>query len=470
MARNFENPDENFGKVSAEIFARIMGLVSDIALVIGAADGIVRDVAFGTSDLSSAGLGPLIGRPLADLVTTESRGKVEALLAGASADGRWRHLNFPVADGEDVPISFQMFGLGGGRMLAVGRDERQGAVVQRRFIEAQRELQQNHARLRQADLRFQTMLALSDLAVLTLDGDTLKVLDLNHVAADRLGEAADSLIGQSFVSMVDRDDGERVRKALEQAAASGRIASFSASLKSGGSQFFQIALFRYEHASRLLVRILDETERSRDDDEDACSAHALFARLPHGVVITSCDLRIVHVNRAFIDLAQLSVEDNALAQPLERFIGRNGVDTDILVAALRDRHAVRNFATILRGSFGATTEIDVDAVHLAGANSECYGFFIRTTDRERRTRNIDTQDRAGLAERMTEVVGRVSLKEIVRDTTDVIERLCIETALGMTENNRASASDMLGISRQSLYAKLARYGIGADGESSGEPV
>ena len=173
---------------------------------------------------------------------------------------------------------------------------------------------------------------------------------------------------------------------------------------------------------------------------------------------------------AFIDLAQLSVEDNALAQPLDRFIGRNGVDTDILVAALRDRNAVRNFATILRGSFGATTEIDVDAVHLAGTNSECYGFFIRTTDRERRTRNIDIQDRAGLAERMTEVVGRVSLKEIVRDTTDVIERLCIETALGMTENNRAAASDMLGISRQSLYAKLARYGIGSDGESTGEPV
>ena len=198
MARNFENPDENFGKVSAEIFARIMGLVSDIALVIGAADGIVRDIAYGTSDLASAGLGPLIGRPLVDLVTSESRGKVEALLAGGSADGRWRHLNFPVADAEDVPISFQMFGLGGGRMLAVGRDERQGAVVQRRFIEAQRELQQNHARLRQADLRFQTMLALSDLAVLTLDGDTLKVLDLNHVAADRLGEAAGSLIGQNF--------------------------------------------------------------------------------------------------------------------------------------------------------------------------------------------------------------------------------------------------------------------------------
>jgi DNA-binding protein Fis len=30
----------------------------------------------------------------------------------------------------------------------------------------------------------------------------------------------------------------------------------------------------------------------------------------------------------------------------------------------------------------------------------------------------------------------------------------------MTGNNRASAADMLGLSRQGLYAKLHRFGIG----------
>ena len=50
-------------------------------------------------------------------------------------------------------------------------------------------------------------------------------------------------------------------------------------------------------------------------------------------------------------------------------------------------------------------------------------------------------------------------KDIVRETTDVIERLCIEAALGLTSNNRASAAEMLGVSRQSLYVKLRRFGI-----------
>jgi len=42
----------------------------------------------------------------------------------------------------------------------------------------------------------------------------------------------------------------------------------------------------------------------------------------------------------------------------------------------------------------------------------------------------------------------------------MIEKLCIEAALEITGDNRASAADILGLSRQSLYAKLRRYGLG----------
>ena len=63
-------------------------------------------------------------------------------------------------------------------------------------------------------------------------------------------------------------------------------------------------------------------------------------------------------------------------------------------------------------------------------------------------------------EQLVELIGRVSLKDLVRDATDVIERLCIEAALKLSGDNRASAAEMLGLSRQSLYVKLRRYGLG----------
>ena len=45
------------------------------------------------------------------------------------------------------------------------------------------------------------------------------------------------------------------------------------------------------------------------------------------------------------------------------------------------------------------------------------------------------------------------------ETTDIIERLCIEAALKLTDDNRASAAEILGLSRQGLYSKLKRFGI-----------
>ena len=76
------------------------------------------------------------------------------------------------------------------------------------------------------------------------------------------------------------------------------------------------------------------------------------------------------------------------------------------------------------------------------------------------------QSAPGTSTQFTDLVGRVPLKDLVRDTADIIESLCIEAALRLTDNNRASAADMLGLSRQSLYIKLKRYGISdvEDGE------
>ncbi len=47
----------------------------------------------------------------------------------------------------------------------------------------------------------------------------------------------------------------------------------------------------------------------------------------------------------------------------------------------------------------------------------------------------------------------------MRESVDVIEKICIEAALDQTNNNRASAAEMLGLSRQSLYIKLRRHGL-----------
>jgi len=58
-----------------------------------------------------------------------------------------------------------------------------------------------------------------------------------------------------------------------------------------------------------------------------------------------------------------------------------------------------------------------------------------------------------------ELVGSSSLKDIVSETTDVVEKMCIQTAVDLTRNNRLAAAEMLGLSRQSLYVKLRKFGL-----------
>ena len=63
---------------------------------------------------------------------------------------------------------------------------------------------------------------------------------------------------------------------------------------------------------------------------------------------------------------------------------------------------------------------------------------------------------------LTDRLGEASLKSLVNETVGAVERHYIEAALTMTSGNRSAAAKVLGLSRQSLYMKLARYQIGED--------
>ena len=108
--------------------------------------------------------------------------------------------------------------------------------------------------------------------------------------------------------------------------------------------------------------------------------------------------------------------------------------------------------------------MEISAASVMNSERQCFGFVIRNVGRRLKAEPRSGPELPRSVAHLTELVGRVSLKDLVREATDVIERLSIEAALQMTGDNRASAAEMLGLSRQSLYVKLRRYGI-ADGTS-----
>jgi transcriptional regulator PpsR len=136
------------------------------------------------------------------------------------------------------------------------------------------------------------------------------------------------------------------------------------------------------------------------------------------------------------------------------------MELNFLVSNLREHGAVRHFFTLVRGEFDSSEDVEISAVAVTGGEQPCYGFTVRSVARRPDFLVNGRREMPRSVEQLTQLVGRVALKDLVRESTDVIERLCIEAALELTGDNRASAADMLGLSRQSLYSKLRRHGLG----------
>jgi transcriptional regulator PpsR len=134
---------------------------------------------------------------------------------------------------------------------------------------------------------------------------------------------------------------------------------------------------------------------------------------------------------------------------------------------LAEHGQLRNFATIVRSPAGEEEAIEVSAVTSVEGGEIHHGFSIRLVGRRLVEATGGERQVPRSVEQLTELVGRVSLKEIVRESTDLIERLCIEAALNYTSDNRASAAEILGLSRQSLYSKLHRHGLGNLSDNEG---
>jgi len=462
--KNFKAPRKALTGLDAETVAGLIVASTDIALIVDRR-GIIRDLAVPNPELLDELAGDWVGKFFNDTVTEESRPKVELLLADrAAGEVRARQVNHPLRDGRTIPIVYALSPIDEeGRCLAQGRDLRAVAALQQRLIESEQALERDYTKLRLAETRYRLLLQSIGDAVLTVDAGTQKVVEVNPAAARLFGEDAKRLAGRSFDEFFSAQTGRLVGDWLRGLRTSGRADPLRVRPPSATRDFrLNGILFRRENASHALLRLepLGELPSSGGFALGPGALAEVALRLPDAIVVTTTEGRIVTTNRAFLDLAQLATDEQTRNETLERWLGRPGVDLGVLVANLKQYGSVRLFATTLRGEYGAVTDVEISAVAIHEGTEAYLGFSIRNVDRRRPSEIRPGRELRQSVEQLAELVGRVSLKELVRETTDVIERLCIEAALELTRDNRASAAEMLGLSRQSLYVKLRRYGLG----------
>ena len=453
------------GLLDGEAAGLLVAAATDVSLVVDG-DGVIRDASIGGGDLEGENISGWLGRRWVDTVTVESRPKVDALLRDAQAGGvtRWRQINHPSPSGTDLPIRYASIRpVEDGPILVLGRDMRAVAALQRRLTDAQQALERDYDRLRAAETRYRLLFQISGEPVLVVDVGTRRVAEVNPAAARLLGRPAKRLTGQDAVELFEAGSARALESQFAALRATGQAADIRVALPQGrGEVAVSASLFRGEGATSVLLRLAPDAAIHQDGSELEAPTRAVIGAMPEGFVVTDPSRRILMANPAFLQLAQLATEQQAKGRTLEEWLGREETEG---AGPVRDFARPWLGAPIQHGdarrSYGAVEDVEIAAVSVSGARP-CLGFAIRSVPRRIAEGRLPVGAREvpRSVEQMADLVGRVSMKTLVRETTDLIEKLCIEAALRITRDNKASAAEMLGLSRQGLYAKMRRYGVG----------
>jgi len=331
---------------------------------------------------------------------------------------------------------------------------------QNRLVDAQATIERDYARLRELETRYQYLLQSSVDGLLMVDANDRRIYEVNDAACQRLQQSRDHLIGATVATLFGADGGARLTARLDAVLASGVAETTHLVVADGSRVAANLALFRQDGAAVFLIR-LDGAQRARHVGRDTPAASPMTEYVlaaTDAIVLTDRAGLILDANAAFLELIQVATEHQVRGVSLGRWLGRTSVDLGVLITNLRQRGSLKLFATHLRAEFGALSDVEISAAAVGSGATACLGFTIRDVGR-RLTTAAKRTDIAKSVDQMTELVGRVPMKDIVGNTAGLIEQMCIKAALELTRDNRAAAADLLGISRQSLYVKLRLYDL-----------
>lgn len=464
----FGNAHGLLGHLDADFISNLITTTADVVLVMDE-NGFIEDAAFSNQELFTIGRANWVGKPWGQTVTEESRTKVNALLRDMSSNKstKWRHLNQSTDNGADLPLSYSVITVPSGktdgrvRALAFGRDLRPQAALQQKVVNAQRAMERDYWHLKNVETRYRLLFQVSSEALLILNAETEKLEDSNPAAFDLLGGDLHKS-GWFIASGLDKISSAALSKSFAELRASGQTSPVALTLPQGGIKVLaHISLFRQEKSAHFLVRLVPNQSRPAlsANNQTRQLLSEVMESAPDALVVTDLNGIVLSANRSFLQMAQVSNEALIQGEPLDRWVGRAGVDMKVLLSNLKQCDVVRLFATRMRGDLGSATDVEISAVSVSGGEQPCLGFTIRDISLRLETESKSSNDVFRSKGQMTELVGRVPLKDIVSETTDLIEQMCIEAALELTGDNRSSAAEMLGLSRQSLYVKLRRFGI-----------
>jgi transcriptional regulator PpsR len=458
------------GGIGQDQLAEIVAATSDLSLLISPT-GEVISVLVNPGHPLYGGLSHWAGMALSRFLTAESHEKLSrrlAMLAGPQQQGQ-RHTTLELnhSDGKawEFPVRYSLHRFGdSGNILLLGRDLRPIAEMQQQLVLAQVALERDYETQREMDTRYRILMETTRDAMVLVSMSTGRISDLNTAAAVLLGGSRQDFVNAPMAQEFDgRKRGEFLESLASIAAADSARPIELTSRRSQRLLRITAKLFRAAGDRMMLCRLESPDGDANPARESVLNLERLFNEGVDSMLFLDEDGVITAANESFLKLTDSGNITQVRGRSFADFLARGSVDLRVLLDNAKRARQLRMYATRLLNEFNGQIAVEVSATYLNDRPRPSYGIVLRDTSRSEMLRRPGFTGGEDGMRSVMELVGSSTLKDIVAETADVVEKMCIQTAVDLTRNNRAAAAEMLGLSRQSLYVKLRKFGmIGKD--------
>lgn len=432
----------------------------DVTLILDTG-GVIREATV-SSVLSQESVDSWLGCAWRDTVADFVSDKVLRIVEDARDSGisAFRQLTQRFPSGREVPMEYTTVLLGGrAGLLAVGKSLLAVAELQSRFVAAQQTMERDHWKLRDVETRYRLLFNHSSEAVLLLRADDFSLAEANPAALRVLAWNGSSS-GGNLMAAVPAEERGPLRALLHRALEQGRPPALLVRFGEDRQPWMvRASVVTAGPEPLLLVQLVPTATRTAlPAADDLPSPDAALNGLVDGFVLIDQGGVVRRANQAFADLVDMVSPTAVIGQSLDRWMARPGADLRALLSTLRVHQVARLFPSSLRSDLESETEVEISGTVLPQANRSFYGLLIRDVGR-RLSRSREPEHVNALIESVAEPVGKLPLRQLIRSTVDGVERHYVKAALDLVGGNRTAAAEVLGLSRQSLYTKLGRYGL-----------
>ncbi len=449
--------------IEPEMLSEIVSTAADISLLISG-DGRVAAVMVNPAHPAFGRLDAWVGMPVADIVTDESYEKLLKRFSALTRQGARAlavEINHIDQTLREFPVRYSMHSIGKDQtILMMGRDMRPVAEMQQQLVMAQFALERDYETQREMDTRYRVLMEATRDAVVLVVMSSGRIADLNAAAATMLGGSRQELAGAAIAQEFEGRRRGEFLESLSNIASADAVSPVELVARRSQRKVRVIPkLFRAAGERLMLCRIEAPELANSPNTETNENLERLFHEGVDGIVFLDQDGLISAANDAFLKLTDSTHLASVRGRSMADFLARGGVDLRVLLDNTRRARQLRMYATRILSEFKGEVAVEISATYLSDRPNPGFGLILRDASRAEMLRKPGFAAGDDGMRSVMELVGSSTLKDIVTETTDVVEKMCIQTAVDLTRNNRVAAAEMLGLSRQSLYVKLRKFGL-----------